>query len=164
MNKRRHRLLIGFVIVMIAFSLPLKGSSSMQVRAEVNKGLAHILSVVEIKPNPNLAMEPVPGWTVAQVPTRDRKYSAYLLCVPVKKEDPERCAHRVYFDDYAAPAKSYEIRGEPELEEVTRTIAEVKWLNNLALSYERWPNPHFGHRYVIDVRTRKQVAAYDLFG
>jgi hypothetical protein len=50
------------------------------------------------------------------------------------------------------------------LEEVTRPIDNLKWVNNFTLSYERWTGPHFGHRYLIDVRSRKQLAAYDLFG
>ena len=152
-------------LIVCSFTGSRVNSSTNQVRAEVNKELAHILSVVEVKANPNLAMEPVPGWTVLQVFTRDKKHSAYLLCVPLKsKEDPERCAHRVYFDDYIGPAKIYEIRGEPELEEVTRPVDSLKWVNDFTLSYDRWAGPHLGHRYVIDVRSKKQVAAYDLFG
>jgi len=149
----------------VGFAGSTANGSAAQVRTEVNKELAHILSVVQVKPNPDVAMEPVPGWTVLQVFTRNKKYSAYLLCVPFKsKQDQDRCAHRVYFDDYSGPAKTYEIRGEAELEEVTRPIADLKWVNNFTLSYERWAGPHFGHRYVIDVRTKKQIAAYDLFG
>ena len=162
----RRILLIAIPIIVCAIvtRTSSNGSAAIQVRAEVNKELSHILSVVEVKANPDLAMEPVPGWAVPQVFTRDRKHSAYLLCVPFKsKEDPERCAHRVYFDDYTGPAKSYEIRGEPELEEVARPIDDLKWVNNFTLSYERWAQPRFGHRYVIDVRTKKQVSAYDLF-
>jgi len=47
---------------------------------------------------------------------------------------------------------------------VNRPIDNLKWVNNFTLSYERWASPHFGHRYLIDVRARKQLAAYDLFG
>ena len=152
-------------LIVFGFTGSTVSSSVVQVRTEVNKELAQILSVVQVKANPDLAMEPVPGWTVLQVFTRDRKHSAYLLCVPLKsKEDPERCAHRVYFDDYTGPARIYEIRGEPELEEVTRPVDELKWVNNFTLSYDRWAGPHFGHRYVIDVRSKKQVTAYDLSG
>ena len=60
-------------------------------------------------------------------------------------------------------ARTYEISGEPDLEEVTRPVDELKWVNDFTLSYERWAGPHFGHRYVIDVRSKKQVTAYDLF-
>ena len=155
----------AIALIVCSFTGPGVSSSTTQVRAEVNKELAHILSMVEVKANPDLAMEPVPGWTVSQVFTRDRKHTAYLLCVPLKsKDEHERCAHRVYFDDYTGPARIYEIRGEPELEEVTRPIDSLKWVNNFTLSYDRWAGPHLGHRYVIDVRSKKQVAAYDLFG
>ncbi len=154
----RSTALVGFALSVMAF---LTTSSVAQVRSEVNKDLANILSAVQVKADPDLAMEPVPGWTVSQVFTSDRKYSAYLLCVPLKsKEDPARCAHRVYFDDYTGPAKIYEIRGEDELQEDTRPIDGLKWVNNYTLMYERWAGPHFGHRYVIDVRSKKQVTAY----
>ena len=154
----------AIALIVCSFTGSGVSSSTTQVRAEVNKELAHILSMVEVKANPDLAMEPVPGWTVSQVFTRDRKHSVYLLCVPLKnKEDPQRCAHRVYFDDYTGPARTYEISGEPDLEEVTRPVDELKWVNDFTLSYERWAGPHFGHRYVIDVRSKKQVTAYDLF-
>ena len=154
----------GVALILCGFTGSSVSSSAMQVKADVNKELAHILSVVQVKANPDLAMEPVPGWTVLQVFTRDRKHSAYLLCVPLKnKEDRQRCAHRVYFDDYTGPARTYEISGEPDLEEVTRPVDELKWVNDFTLSYERWAGPHFGHRYVIDVRSKKQVTAYDLF-
>jgi hypothetical protein len=160
----RRVLFLGVAFIVCSFTASGVSSSITQVRSEVHKELANILSVVQVKANPDLAMESVPGWTVLQVFTPDRKHSAYLICVPLKsKEDPERCAHRVYFDDYIGPAKIFEIRGEPELEEVTRPIDDLKWVNAFTLSYERWAGPHFGHRYLIDVRSRKQVAAYDLF-
>ncbi len=91
--------------------------------------------------------------SLTQVFTRDRKYGAYVLCVPLlDKEDPERCAHRAYFEDYytGAEATIYEIRGEPDLEEVTRPIDSLKRGNNYTLSCERWEGPHFGHRYMLD--------------
>ncbi len=155
----------ALTVCALSFVGPPVSSSVIQVRADVNKDLANILSVVQVKANPDLAIEPAPGKTSPlQIFTRDRKYSAYVLCVPlVNKEDTERCAHRAYLDDYTGPAKIYEIRGEPELEEVTRPIDGLKWVNNYTLSYERWAQPHFGHRYVIDVRSKKQVGAYDLF-
>src|SRR5438105_349318 len=127
----RRILFLGVALIVFSFTRSGVSSSTTQVRAEVNKELAHILSVVQVKANPDLAMESVPGWTVSQVFTRDRKHSAYLLCVPLKnKEDRQRCAHRVYFDDYTGPARTYEISGEPELEEVTRPIDSLQWVNN----------------------------------
>ena len=140
-------------------------SAAGQVRAELNKDLSHILGVNAITPDPELTIEPINGKS-GMVNSPDRKHSAYVICVPAPTaEDAKRCGHVVHFDDYSGPkAAVYQIRGEPELEEVTRPIDNLKWVNSFTLSYERWSNPHFGHRYVIDVRSRKQVAAYDLFG
>lgn len=156
---------VPFILCAHGFMASPVSNSVTQVRAEVNKELATILSVAQVKRNPELTMEPTVG-KGGLVTSRDRKYNAYILCVPLaSKEDPERCAHRVYFEEgTGANARVYEIRGEPKLEEVTRTIDALKWVNVYTLSYERWAGPHFGHRYVIDVRSRKQVAAYDLFG
>jgi hypothetical protein len=141
-------------------------NSAVQVRAEMNRELAQILSIVPVKAKSDLTIERAPGSTQPlQVFTRDRKYSAYVLCVPLEnKTDQKLCAHRVYYDDYTAAARIYEIRGEEELAEVTRSVDGLKWLNNFTLSYERWAGPHFGHRYIVDVRSKKQIAAYDLFG
>ena len=152
-------------IAIVAASFQPAGNAAIQVRAEVNKDLAHILAVTAITPDPELTIEPTNGKS-GMLNSPDRKHSAYVLCVPLPTaEDAKRCGHVVHFDDYTGPkATVYQIRGEPELEEVTRPVDNLKWVNNFTLSYERWTGPHFGHRYLIDVRTRKQLAAYDLFG
>jgi hypothetical protein len=159
-------LFFGVALVICATSfLAAAGSNSViQVRAEVDKELAHILSVVQVKPNPELTMEPTVG-KGGLVTSPDRKYSAYILCLPLPTpDDPERCAHRVHFEENTRPrpATISQIRGEEELQEITRPVDSLKWVNNFTLSYERWAQPHFGHRYVIDVRSKKQVTAYDL--
>ena len=156
----------GAALIICAISLMATAgsSSAIQVRAEVDKELAHILSVVQVKPNPELTMEPTVG-KGGLLTSPDRKDSAYILCVPLPTpEDPERCAHRVHFEQNTRPrpVTISQIRGEEELEEVTRPVDRLKWVDNYTLSYERWAGPHFGHRYVIDVRGKKQVAAYDL--
>ena len=153
----------AMVLILFAGGLaPSAGRSAIQARIEGNKELAGILSVVQVERNPELTMEPTVG-RGGLLTSRDKKYYAYIFCVPVaSKEKPERCAHRVHFEENVRDARLYQIRGESELEEVTRTVDNLKWLNNYTLSYERWAGPHFGHRYLIDVRSRKQVAAYDL--
>jgi hypothetical protein len=157
----------SLILTIAAFAVLIRtpGSAPIQVRAELNKDLAHILSVNAITPDPELTIEPTTGKS-GMVNSPDRKHNAYVLCVPEPTaEDPKRCGHVVHFDDYTGPiATVYQIRGEPELEEVTRPIDNLKWVNNFTLSYERWTGPHFGHRFLIDVRSRKQLAAYDLFG
>lgn len=158
-------LLSIFALIAVALLTSAGGRTLVQVRAELNRELAHILGVNAITPDPELAIEPTTG-KAGMVNSPDRKYGAYVLCVPAPTADDEkRCGHVVHFDDYTGrKATTYQIRGEPELEEVTRTVNNLKWVNNFTLSYERWAGPHFGHRYLIDVRTRKQLAAYDLFG
>jgi len=162
----RRILFLGAALVICSFTGPGVSSSVMQVRVEADKELAHILSVVQVKPNPELTMEPTVG-KGGLVTSPDRKYSAYILCVPLPtQDDPERCAHRVHFEENTRPrpATISQIRGEQELQEVTRSVDNLKWVNAFTLSYERWAGPHLGHRYVIDARSKKQVAAYDLFG
>jgi hypothetical protein len=155
---------MAIIVTLHGFMESADGASVLQVRAEVNKELANILSVVQVERNPELTMEPTVG-KGGLLTSSDRKYSAYILCVPLpSKEDPSSCAHRVYFEENTRGAKLYEIQGEPKLEETTRPIDNLKWVNAFTLSYERWAGPHFGHRYVIDVRSKKQIAAYDLFG
>ena len=155
---------IGMIAISAMLIQP-DGSAAIQARAVANKDMSHILAVNAIAPDPELTIETNSGKN-GMVNSPDRKHNAYVLCVPMPTaEDAKRCGHVVHFDDYSGPkATVYQIRGEPELEEVTRPIDNLKWLNNFTLSYERWASPHFGHRYVIDVRARRQLAAYDLFG
>jgi hypothetical protein len=132
-----------------------------QAKQEENKELANILSVVKVRPDPKIPIEPEPGKTGSLVVvSRDKNYTAYVLCIPLGTQDPQSCAYRAYFSDRIGTV--YEIRGEPEMEETARPIDGLKLVNNHTLSYERWEGPHFGHRYVIDVQLKKQVTAYDL--
>ena len=161
---RRPVITIGRIAIFAMLILP-DGSAAIQVRAVANKDMSHILAVNAIAPDPELTIETSSGKTgLGNSP--DRKHNAYVLCVPMPTaEDAKRCGHVVHFDDYSGPkATVYQIRGEPELEEVSRPIDNLKWVNNFTLSYERWASPHFGHRYVIYVRAMRQLAAYDLFG
>ncbi len=165
-DRRNVFIAVALILAAVEFEASPTRSTAMQVRSESDKDLANILSVVQIKPNPELTLEPTAG-KGGLVTSPDRKRSAYILCLPMpSRDDPERCAHRVHFEENTKPrpATISQIRGEPELEEVTRPVDNLKWVNNFTLSYERWAGPHFGHRYVIDVRSKKQVAAYDLSG
>ena len=161
----RRILFLGAALIVSSFTGSGVSSSVIQRRVEVDKELAHILSVVQVKPDPDLTMEPTVG-KGGLVTSPDRKYSAYILCVPAPSpDDHERCVHRVHFEENSRPRPTTisQIRGEEDLQEVTRPVDNLKWVNAFTLSYERWAQPHFGHRYVVDVRSRKQVAAYDLF-
>jgi len=159
-------LLAGFALTVgaISFKAAPVSNAVLQVRAELDRDLANILSAVPVERNPQLTMEPIVG-RGGLVTSPDRRFYTYVLCPPLPSpDDPERCAHRVCFEENPRSPKIYEVRGEPELQETTRLISGLKWVNDFTLSYERWEGPHFGHRYVFDVRSKKQVAAYDLFG
>jgi hypothetical protein len=55
---------------------------------------------------------------------------------------------------------TYMITGEPAEIEVMRPVDDLKWETNDLLSYERWANPHFGRRYVLDAKRKTQESAY----
>ena len=46
--------------------------------------------------------------------------------------------------------------------ESMRIIDELKWINNTTLSYERWTGPHYGHRYIVDIKQMKQTGSFAL--
>jgi hypothetical protein len=71
------------------------------------------------------------------------------------------CVHRVFVNDLQSE-EEYEIVGEEPFIEAGRLIDNLKWINDHTISYERWAGPHFGHRYVIDMKTMKQTGAFIL--
>jgi hypothetical protein len=83
-----------------------------------------------------------------------------VLCVPSNKIG-NSCSSRVFVKKISGGA-TYVINGEDDGVTVMRPVDELKWLGRDLLSYERWTTPHYGHRYVINVRLKKQVAAYIL--
>jgi hypothetical protein len=132
-----------------------------QATAEAEPDLAHILSILKVRPDLSLRILPVTGTSKSSLRvSRDKAYKAYVLCVPRGSQDPDDCLERVYFTEQRT-GTVYEILGEPEEAEV-RPVDELKWANAHALSYERWTQPHFGHRYVVDVRRKRQIGAYTL--
>jgi hypothetical protein len=132
-----------------------------QVRAYPDEPSAHILTVVKYTPDPSIKAEPVTGFDKSSlVSNRAKTFQAYILCIPVEKKLTD-CGSRVFFTE-ARIGTVYMISGEPEDVERMRPVDELKWLDNDRLSYERWMSPHFGHRYVINVRLKKQTAAFAL--
>ena len=91
----------------------------------------------------------------------DKRYEASVFCVPSGSSEVAGCAHRVFILDLQTD-EDYEIVGEELFLEAGRPIDNLKWVNNHTLSYERWANPHFGHRYVVDIKTMKQIDAFIL--
>jgi hypothetical protein len=91
----------------------------------------------------------------------DKRYEASVFCVPSGSSEVTDCVHRVFVTDLGTD-EEYEIVGEELFIEAGRLIDNLKWIDNHTLSYERWSNPHFGHRYVVDIKAMKQTAAFAL--
>jgi hypothetical protein len=91
----------------------------------------------------------------------DKRYEASVFCVPSRSNEVTGCVSRVFILDLGTD-EDYEIVGEELGIEANRPIDNLKWINSHTLSYERWINPHFGHRYVVDVKAMKQIDAFML--
>jgi hypothetical protein len=97
--------------------------------------------------------------TLAESPDKIRQ--AFVFCVPSGTKDVPSCVSRVFVTDLGTD-ETYEITGEELFIEANRPIDALKWINNSTLTYERWAGPHFGHRYIIDIKQMKQTAAFIL--
>ena len=91
----------------------------------------------------------------------DKRYQASVFCVPSGTSGVPGCVHRVFVYDLQTD-ENYEIVGEELFIETARLIDRLKWIDSHTLSYERWTNPHYGHRYVVDMQKMKQVNAFVL--
>ena len=91
----------------------------------------------------------------------DKRYQASVFCVTSGMSDVPGCLHRVFIGDLQTD-ENYEIVGEELYIETGRLIDGLKWIDSHTLSYERWTNPHYGHRYVVDMEKMKQVNAFIL--
>ncbi|MFL6467175.1 MAG: hypothetical protein ACJ72Z_04370 [Pyrinomonadaceae bacterium] len=91
----------------------------------------------------------------------DKIRQAFVFCVPSGSKEVSSCVQRVFVTDLGTD-ETYEITGEELFIEANRLINGLKWINNSTLSYERWANPHFGHRYILDIKQLKQTEAFIL--
>jgi len=97
--------------------------------------------------------------TLAESPDKVRQ--AFVFCVPSGSKEVPSCVHRVFVTDLGTDV-TYEVTGEELFIEANRPVDNLKWTNNYTLSYERWTGPHFGHRYVVDIKQMKQTGAFIL--
>lgn len=97
--------------------------------------------------------------TLAESPDKIRQ--AFVFCVPSGSKDVPSCVRRVFVTDLGTD-ETYEVTGEGLFIEANRLVDSLKWINDYTLSYERWASPHFGHRYVIDIKRMKQTGAFIL--
>ena len=132
-----------------------------QVTATSDRRSANILKVRKTDLDTTLKIETVTGYPdkTTLVTNQSRTFRAFVLCVPSGSE--EGCFSRVFVTEIKT-GTTYAVEGEPIEVEVMRPVDELKWVDNDRLSYERWTNPHYGHRYLLNVRTKKQVGAWIL--
>ena len=153
-----------FVVAAILVALfCVGGVLAQEIKAISAPKLAHILSISESHPDSSLKIEPVTGFdrsSLVRNPSKTRE--AYILGIPVPDGSKSRDS-RVFVKDIRAKV-TYVIIGEPGGVERYRPVDSLKWLTDDTLSYERWTGPHFGYRYVFNVKTKKQTAAYTLTG
>jgi hypothetical protein len=95
----------------------------------------------------------------AESPQKIRQ--AFVICVPSGSKEVESCVQRVFVTDLATD-ETYEISGEELFIEANRPVDGLRWVGEFVLSYERWTSPHFGHRYVVDLKRMKQTGAFVL--
>jgi hypothetical protein len=147
-----------FIVFLLAVS---SAGITAQVRSKPDRESANILKLVKTDLDPRLKVESVTGFPdkSSLVTNRARTLKAFIICVPTDTEGT--CLSRVFVTDIKT-GRSSVIEGEPEEVEIMRPVDELKWLDNDRLSYERWMNPHFGHRYIFNVRTKKQTGAWIL--
>ena len=153
--------MLKFWATVFAALLLFSFSAAAQIRASLDKESANILRIEENRPDPKLKIEPTPGLERSSLVTnRAKTRKAYVLCVPATK-GVGKCDSLVFVKDMATQT-IYLISGEPGGFERYRPVDSLKWVTNDVLSFERWTGPHFGHRFVVNLRSKKQVAAYTL--
>jgi hypothetical protein len=154
-----HSRRLSFVPALLAAVLIFAASGTAQIKTAFDKTAANILTIAEYDPDPKIPIEPLTGspGTTTLVRNRAKTYRAYVLCIPSEKAG--RCYDRVFFTNVKTKT-TYMVTGETDGVEAGRPVDELKWLDNNRLSYQRWVSPHYGHRYVINAKLRKQVAAY----
>lgn len=149
--------------VTAALALLCAANAYSQIKAVTDRELANVLSMDKNEPDPKLKIELTSGLERSTlVSNKAKTRSAYVLCVPVKKT-PEQCDALVFVKDLVTKT-IYVITGEPGGFERYRPVDELKWVTDDVLSFERWTGPHFGHRFVFNVKLKKQTAAFSLTG
>jgi len=150
----------SWILVSTILLLCLGVDAHAQIKVAPDNEAAKILTVVETKPDPKIPIEPLTGLPGTSTLVRNpaKTYRAFVLCIPAETAGSS-CSARVFFTDDQTK-KTFMVTGEPDGVEGARPIDELKWIDNERLSYERWMSPHYGHRYVLNVRSKKQVAAF----
>ena len=160
----RSELLKYAVILFVAVGC-IQTAHAQKVKVVRDADSANILSIKKAKDLPDgdladkIEKDGRGKSTLAESPDQIRQ--AFVFCVPFRIKGNGSCVHRVFVTDLGTDV-TYEIMGEDVLIESNRPVDSLKWINNNTLSYERWTGPHFGHRYVLDIKQMKQTGAFIL--
>ena len=157
---------ITFLAISIAVLLNVQPARAQKIKAVRNAESANILSikVASNLPDGDLAdkIEKYPTGKFALAENPDKVRQAFVFCVPSGLKEITSCVSRVFVTDLGTD-ETYEISGEELYIEAGRLINSLKWIDNDILTYERWTTPHVGHRYVVDIKKKKQTDAFILF-
>jgi hypothetical protein len=158
MGRKMNVRVLWILILLVAGT---SASYAQKIRAEVDAESAHALKLVKTERKLPTQIETDGAGKRSFAASPDGKFKAYVLCVAAESTETDNCSGRVFVEN-TETKEIYEVRGEELFVEVGRPVDELKWKNAYTLTYERWVGPHFGHRYVIDVRTMEQTTAYVL--
>ena len=155
-----------FLLLMFSFTLLCGDAAAQRIKAVRDAESANILTVKKAGDDlpPGYlsdSVEKYPNGKSTLTMSADKRYQAVVFCVPSRSSEVTDCVHRVFIVDLGLD-EELEIVGEELFVEAGRLISNLKWINDHTLSYERWMGPHFGHRYVVDVKAMKQVDAFIL--
>jgi hypothetical protein len=157
--------ILKFTVILFVGLCCLQTAHAQRIKAVRDPDSANILSIKKAVdlPDGDLAdkLEKYPNGksTLAESPQKIRQ--AFVFCVPSGSKEVTSCVHRVFITDLGTD-ETYEVTGEELFIEANRPVDSLKWINEWTLSYERWSGPHFGHRYVIDFKKKKQSGAFIL--
>ena len=157
--------IIAILAISVAVLANVQFTRAQKIKAVRDADSANVLSIKVARnlPDGDLAEKiekyPTGKSTLAENPDKVRQ--AFVFCVPSGSKEVASCVQRVFVTDLGTD-ETYEITGEELSIEANRLVNSLKWVNNDTLSYERWASPHFGHRYVVDLKRKKQTDAFIL--
>jgi hypothetical protein len=160
-----HSIFLKYAVVLLVAVVYIQNAHAQKIKAVPDPDSAKTLSIKKARNLPDVELsdkierDARGKSTLAENPDKVRQ--AFVFCVPSGSREVSGCVHRVFVTDLGTD-ETYEITGEELFIEANRPIDNLKWINNNILSYERWTGPHFGRRYVLDLKQLKQTGAFIL--
>jgi hypothetical protein len=157
--------ILKYAVILFVIAGYLQSIQAQEIKAVRDPDSARVLSIKKARDLPEgdladkLEKDARGKSTLTESPDKIRQ--AFVFCVPSGSKEVPSCVHRVFITDLGTD-ETYEITGEELSIEANRPVDNLKWISNFILSYERWTNPHFGHRYVVDLKQMRQTSAYIL--